>query len=185
MIAVKRENRWPMALVVVCIVLATSALIYCVNWETAATFSVWSWLIGLPIGIIVGYGWNLLIFSLALRLLKSVNDSWRGFEKSDDERKWFFLFYLALLYIPIGESYAMMIWHGSYYHATLIPAMGQMWQIALIAVPMAMIWLSSFVLAYAELKWERKKAGVMAVFLSVCTLLWIQLLLPYAMGRVG
>ena len=185
MVYTNREKRWPLALIIIGLVLAVSITIFFNNWEPDSQFSLWGYLFGLPIGIIVGYGWNLLIFSLALRLMSSISASWRGLKKPDEDRKWFFLFYLALLYIFIGEAYAQLIWDGSHYRVTLIPAMDQPWQIAAIVLPMTMIWLSSFALAYAELKWDRKKAAVMAAFQSIFTLLWIQPLLPYIMGRVG
>jgi hypothetical protein len=179
------ERRWPLALIIIGIVLVASIVILSVNWGTDNQVPLWGYLLGLPIGIIIGYGWNLLVFTLASRFLNRVSASWKALGKPNDERKWFFLFYLALLHIPIGEAYAQTIWENSQYSLTLIPAMSQIWQIIAILMPMVMTWLVSFVLAYAELKWEKRQAALIAVFLSIFTLSWIQPLLPYIMGRVA
>jgi len=134
------EKRWPLALIIIGIVLVASVVILSVNWGTDTQFSLWGYLVGLPIGIIIGYGWNLLVFTLASRFLNRVSPFWKALGKPSDERKWFFLFYLALLYVPIGEAYAQTIWENSYYNLTLIPAMSHMWQTIAILMPMAMIW---------------------------------------------
>lgn len=182
--SMNNEKRWPLALIVIGIILIISVVILFINWG-AGQLSLWGYLLGLPIGIIIGYGWNLLVFSLASRFLSRFSASWKALRKPNEERKWFFLFYLALLYVPIEEAYAHTIWENSQYNLHLIPAMSHLWQVIAILMPMAMLWLVSFVLAYAELKWKRRQAAVMAIFLSVFTLSWIQPLLPYLMGRVG
>ncbi len=178
------EKRWPLALIIIFIILIISVVILSVNWG-AGQFSLWGYLLGLPIGLAIGYGWNLLVFSLALRFLNQVSTSWKALGKPNEERKWFFLFYLALLYVPIEEAYAQTIWENSHYNLNLIPAMSHIWQVIAILMPMAMLWLVGFALAYAELKWNKRQAAVIAVFLSVFTLSWIQPLLPYLMGKVG
>ena len=180
--AIKEKRHWPVALVIIGVVVAVSLAIYFISWNAGSRFH-WGWLVGLPVGIIVCYGWCLLIYSLALRLLGSFSDSWRALRNPDNDRKFSFLFYLAILYIPIGEAYGQLIWQDPY-HVKLVATMSHSWQIAAMSLPVAMIFLVSFVIAYAELRWGKKQSAVMAVFQSVFTLLWLQPFLPYLLGQV-
>jgi len=167
-------------LTTVLVVIISMAIIF-INWSSTYSTSsaLWGLLFGLPIGLIIGYFWNLLIFSLALpRLPGNIIIIARG-------KKYSYIFYVTILGIIINQAYHELIWDMTVNQAPqLFPAVSIPLQFILIIVPMIMLWLVNFTLSYSYLGLGSKQSVILSIILAFFTLSWLEPALPYFLGQL-
>lgn len=151
-------------------------------FDAGGMILVWLFL-GLPIGIVFDYFWNLLVLSVSLpRLLRGgiSNPDMMNIGKG---KRFVYCFFITILGFIIDWAYFELTWNVSLGKTQLwVPAMGQPLQLILLVVPMIMLWLVNFALSYAFLKLERKQAVILGAIMAFFTAPWLLPTVPYALG---
>jgi hypothetical protein len=135
--------------------------------------------IGIPVGSIIDYLWNLLVLSIVLpRLIGDKIWITRG-------EKLAYCFFITLLGVVIDWAYFEITWDTSFGRSAVwIPAMSQALQFIWLLLPMVMLFLVNAALSYSYLQLERKQAIIFGAFMSFFTAPWLLPTLPYALGWV-
>lgn len=181
------KKRWPLLLVIIITVITASLAIILVNRSTSYSFSntLWGWLFGLPIGLIIGYFWNFLVLSLTLRHLPANTHSQSDIEYIIKNKRTSFVLLITFLGIIISEAYREFIWDIKLNEiALLVPAMSMQLQLVSLLVPMSMLGLVNFALAYSYLKLQQRQAMILAIIMAFFTAPWLLFTIPYIFGRV-
>ena len=133
--------------------------------------------IGIPVGSIIDYLWNLLVLSIALPLLPG-----NRIQITRGER-FAYCFFITLLGVVIDWAYFELTWNTSFGRSAVwIPAMSQALQFVWLLLPMTMIFLVNAALSYAYLKLERRQALVLGAVMGFFTAPWLLPVVPYAFG---
>lgn len=146
---------------------------------------------GLPVGIIFDYLWNLLVLSLALpRLPKTVTqnpgDVSPAIANVTGSKRRAYCFFITILGVIIDWAYFELTWDTHIARSAVwAPAMTQALQFVLLLLPMVMLWLVNFALAYSYLKLERREAAVLAAIMGFFTAPWLLPIVPYTLGWVA
>lgn len=153
-------------------------------YDVGGMILVWLFF-GLPLGIIFDYFWNLLVLSLSLpRLLKGGTSSTPLTSVSKGKR-FAYCFFITVLGFVIDWAYFELTWDVGLGKTQLwLPAMGQPLQLILLVMPMIMLWVVNFALAYSYLKLERRKASILGVIMAFFTAPWLLPTMPYLLGWV-
>lgn len=137
-------------------------------------------LFGLPIGSLFDYLWNLFVFSVALpRLPGDIKI------KLSKKRRLAYCLFITLLGIIIDWAYFELTWGTDFgKNGIWIPAMSQALQFVWLLLPMIMLGLVNFALAYSFLKMERRQSIILGVIMAFFTAPWLLPIVPYVMGWV-
>jgi hypothetical protein len=93
--------------------------------------------------------------------------------------------FITLLGIVIDWAYFELTWDTHFGKTGIwIPAMSQALQFVWLLLPMVMIWLVNFALAYSFLKMERRQSIVLGAIMAFFTAPWLLPIVPYIMGWV-
>jgi hypothetical protein len=138
-------------------------------------------IIGLPLGSIIDYLWNLAVLSNGLLFLGGPNPV-----KVSGRRRLVCAFFMTLLGLIIDWAYFELAWDTDFggRNTAWIPAMSQGIQFVWLLLPMAMLALVNFALAYSFLKLDRKQSIIMGVVIGVLTAPWLLPTIPYLLGWV-
>ncbi len=135
-------------------------------------------LFGIPFGSILDYIWNFVVFGVTLRFLPGGNEKPIGHWK-----KLAFCFFVTLLGVVIDWAYLELAWDTDFgKYALWLPAVPLGLQLVGLLLPMAMIALVNFALAYAFLSMERKQAAIIGGAMGVFTTPWLLVAAPYLLG---
>jgi len=137
-------------------------------------------LFGIPFGSIFDYLWNLLVFSIALLCIT------RGTRITlSKKRRAVNILFVTLLGIIIDWAYFELTWDTHFGKSGIwIPAMFQWLQFVWLLLPMLMIGLVNFALAYSFLKMEQKQSIIMGGAMALFTAPWLLPSVPYILGWV-
>lgn len=148
-------------------------------YDAGGLILVW-FFFGLPVGVIFDYLWNLLVFSLALPRLSASNPGVVAIGKG---KRTLYIFFITILGIIIDWAYFELTWDVGLGRGQLwAPAMSQPLQVALIIVPIVMLWLVNFALSYSYLKLERKQPVILGAIMAFFTAPWLLPTMPYILG---
>jgi hypothetical protein len=181
--AVKRENR-PVAWTVVTITVVATSALFVICWK----FTDYplgellnTWVIGFPIGLVIGFTWYLLLFSLILPRLPGIASS--IIETIRINKEFSFIFLVILFSLLISLAYSKLTWSISIGETvTIAPRLGALFQILSILAPILASWVINYSLSYSYLKLERKQSHILAFLLSFFGFSWLVLLWPYLAG---
>jgi uncharacterized membrane protein YjgN (DUF898 family) len=135
---------------------------------------------GIPFGVIFDYLWNLIVFSVALPFIRTGD----RINISKGKRLLYCLF-ITLLGIIIDWAYFELTWDTHFGKTGIwIPATSQALQFIWLLLPMVMIGLVNFALAYSFLKIERRESVIFGAIMAFFTAPWLLPTVPYAMGWV-
>lgn len=137
-------------------------------------------LFGIPIGSLVDYLWNLIVFSVALpRLPGGVKI------KISKGKRLSYCLFITLLGIVIDWAYFELTWDTHFGRTGIwIPAMSQALQFVWLLLPMVMIGLVNFALAYSFVKMGKQQSIILGVIMAIFTAPWLLPTVPYMMGWV-
>jgi len=135
---------------------------------------------GIPFGILFDYLWNLIVFSIALpRLPEDVKN------KLGKGKRLAYCLFITLLGIVIDWAYFELTWDTHFGRTGIwIPAMSQALQFVWLLLPMVMIGLVNFALAYSFLKMGRRQSVILGAIMAFFTAPWLLPTVPYMMGWV-
>lgn len=137
-------------------------------------------LFGIPFGSIFDYLWNLLVFSVALWFIARSNPI-----ALSRKRRALNILFVTLLGILIDWAYFELTWDTHFGKGGIwIPAMSQWLQFVWLLMPMLMIGLVNFALAYSFLKMERNQSLIMGGAMAIFTAPWLLPTVPYILGWV-
>jgi hypothetical protein len=137
--------------------------------------------LGIPFGSIFDYFWNLLVLSIALPRLPGEKKV-----KIGKGKRLLYCFFITLLGIVIDLAYFELTWDTHFAKSAVwIPAMSQALQFVSLLLPMVMIGLVNYALAYAFLKLERKQAIILGAIIGFFTAPWLLPTVPYIFGWVA
>jgi hypothetical protein len=138
---------------------------------------------GIPLGSLVDYLWNLLVFSLAVAWLSRRDRSGASMRPG---RKALYCLIVTALGLLIDLAYMEMTWDTDFLGRTHVwaPAMPIPQQWALIVVPMIMIGMVNYAVSRAFLDFEHKHSIFVGVAMGVFTAPWLLPIVPWAAGWV-
>ena len=140
-------------------------------------------LFGIPFGTIFDYLWNFLVLSVAWPRIVGRHSSLDN--RIGCGRKLVYCLFITALGIVIDWAYFEMTWDTDFgKSAVWSPAMAMPLQLALIAIPIAMLALVNFALSYAFLNAERSQAIKLGVVMAIFTSPWLLPIVPYLAGWV-
>ena len=184
-------RRWRLVLVIIVIVLVASITIITIRWPSYYPPNVhgsvlWGWFLGLPLGLLVGYLWSLLVLFLAFRFLPWTRASRSGDQSTVRGKRSTYAFLIALLGIPIGWAHIASVWKMEFDSDLLLaPALRMATlpeQAGLIVVFLLMVFLLNFTLAYAHLKLEQGQAFILGSIMALFIAPWLLPTVGYLLG---
>jgi len=179
------KKSWFFSMLIIIALIVASAVLIFVNWSRPYTIGeqLWSWLLALPIEIIIGYFWYRLFFSL---FLSRIPGNISIITKKDRS---FYVISISIVSVLIDQAYYELIWNETVNLTTMqieiVPAASLVTQLFLILVPMVMFWLGNFALSYFFLDLGIKQAATLGMFMAIFTLSWLRLIIPFFPTVVG
>lgn len=153
-------------------------------YDAGGMILVWLFL-GLPIGIVFDYFWNLLVLSVSLPLVRKDRVSNPDKVKISTGKNFIYCLFITVIGFIIDWAYFELTWNVSLGKTQFwVPAMGQSLQLVLLLLPMIMLWMANFALFYAFLKLNRKQSLTLGAIMAFFTAPWLLPVVPYALGWI-
>jgi len=138
-------------------------------------------LLGIPIGSILDYLWNLLVLSITLPILSRNNNRIHV----SISRRLVYCFFITLLGLIIDWAYFELTWDTLFSKSAFwSPAMPQALQFVWLLLPIIMLSLVNFSLSYAYLKLDKRQSITLGIVMGIFTAPWLLPTLPYILGWV-
>ena len=136
--------------------------------------------LGVPLGTLFDFIWNLVVISVTLPRLPGLEEIRVGCW-----RRLLFCIIITILGFIIDWAYFELTWDMNLSKSTeWLPAVPQWLQFILLLLPMSMLFLVNAALSYAYFKLEKRQALIFGVVMAFFTAPWILPVVPYIAGWV-
>ena len=133
-------------------------------------------LLGIPIGSIFDYLWNLIVLSIALSILNI---------HIAISRKLLYSLIITILGLIIDWAYFELTWDTQFAKSAFwSPAMPQALQFVWLILPIVMLSLVNFALSYAYLRLDKRQAIILGIVMGIFTAPWLLPTVPYIFNWV-
>ena len=133
-------------------------------------------LLGIPIGSIFDYLWNLIVLYIALSILNI---------HIAISRKLLYSLIITILGLIIDWAYFELTWDTQFAKSAFwSPAMPQALQFVWLILPIVMLSLVNFALSYAYLRLDKRQAIILGIVMGIFTAPWLLPTVPYIFNWV-